>query len=205
MTSKQNNNTELMNAMQTLIQKYKKGSYRYIEEFFRLDKSASDMLLLGIFPNAKEVTESYAAFNAVRKNIELDTKDTNVVVISVWDGRTPRTAALFAFLTKWQSISVDPQLNTEKIPFWESKIQRLKCIPKKIEDIDLKFKKVIIVAVHSHAPLLEILNHVKAEEQRSLISIPCCISYNYNKTSCKEYYDAGIWSEKNLVKIWKTI
>jgi hypothetical protein len=40
----------------------------------------------------------------------LDATNTDVVVVVVGDGRTPRTAALFAMRTKWQIISIDPAL-----------------------------------------------------------------------------------------------
>jgi hypothetical protein len=183
-----------------------------MDEFIQQYKSAGDMLILGIFPDAKEITESFGAFNAVRTKLKklYDLNNPNITLISVGDGRTPRTATLFAFKTKWQCLSVDPNLNQDKIPLWESKVHRLHCIPKKVEDLTKfdwcfnEYESAVIVAVHSHAPLGAILNKIKAE-QRSLVSIPCCVPHNYNKTKHIEYIDAGINSPKNLVKVWKTI
>jgi hypothetical protein len=195
-------------AMSNLLWAYDHGRFKYMDEFIRQYKSAADMLILGIFPDAKEITESFGAFNAVRTKLKKlhDLNDPKVTLISVGDGRTPRTATLFAFKTKWQCISVDPNLNQDKIPLWESKIERLHCVSLKVEDLEWPVLKgpVIIVAVHSHAPLQQILNHIKAT-QRSLVVIPCCVKYDYNKTKCIEYTDAGINSPKNLVKVWKSI
>ncbi len=68
-------NEELSDALARTIWSYETGQQRYIEEFFKLNKSASDMLQLNVFPNAKEVTESYAAFNAVRTKLKYDLSD----------------------------------------------------------------------------------------------------------------------------------
>jgi hypothetical protein len=59
-----------------------------------------------VFPNAKELTESFAANNAIRIHLagEYTPGDERVTVIAVGDGNTPRTAALCAFLTKWQCV-----------------------------------------------------------------------------------------------------
>lgn len=199
-------NEELSDALARTLWSYNTGQQRYIEEFFKLNKSASDMLQLNVFPNAKEVTESYAAFNAVRNKLKSDLSDPNTTVICVGDGHTPRTATLFAFRTNWQCISLDPGLDIKRIALWESKINRLHCIPKKVEDVDLNFKKATIVAVHSHATLDDTLDHVHAD-QRSLIAIPCCVSYRSKKyrPADKEYLDSGIWSPKNRVMIWRDI
>lgn len=194
----------ISDAINDCVWAYSKGKERYIDEFIKNDKSARDMLGLYIFPNAKEITESYAAFNAARTRLKfLLLGDENVNLVAVGDGKTPRTAALFAFRTKWNCISIDPELDHDKIRFWESQVQRLTCIPKRVEEVDLYFDKCLIVAVHSHAKISAILDHIKAKK-RSLIAIPCCISYEHDVRP-REYRDAGIWSPKNLVKVWKVI
>ncbi|CAF4573016.1 unnamed protein product, partial [Rotaria magnacalcarata] len=79
---------------------------------------------LGLFPNAKEITESYAVWAALRRFIfsrfekssskSIDsipsTDHRQNAIIVVGDGMTPRTAALCAYLTKglWQCYSIDP-------------------------------------------------------------------------------------------------
>ena len=194
----------LTEALSNTLWAYNQGSHKYLNEFIRQWKSASDMLILGIYPNAKEITESYGAFNAVRNKLKYDLSDPNVTLVSVGDGKTPRTATLFAFRTNWQYVSIDPMLDKTKIPVWESRIQRLKCIASKVEDVDLMYDKLIILAVHSHADLQETLQHVRGKV-RSLVAIPCCVPYSCGLVPSKQYQDAGIWSPKNTVKVWRTI
>ena len=197
-------NAALSDAISRTLHAYTSGHNRYMNDFVRQWKSASDLLHLKIYPDAKEITESYGALNAVFTRLkQYNRKDEDITLISVGDGRSPRTAALFAFRTAWKCISIDPQLNTEKIPYWEQSIQRLTCIPKRIEEVDISCERCIIVAVHSHADLRMTLRNITAPV-RSMVAIPCCISYDYNMPPI-EYYDSGIWSPKNLVKVWRDI
>ena len=200
-----NHTSQLSEAINRTIWAFNHGQYRYLNDFIKLNKSGSDMLQLGLFPDAKEITESYGALNAVQTKLkQYDPMDPEVTLVSVGDGKTPRTASLFAFRTKWQCISIDPILDTGKIPYWEENIQRLKCIPKRIEQLDINEDKVVIVAVHSHANLQSILQHVWGKV-RSLVAIPCCVPYIHESIRPMEYSDSGIWSPKNIVKVWRTI
>lgn len=199
-------NSQLSEAINATIWAFNHGQYRYMNEFIRLNKSGSDMLKLGLFPDAKEVTESYGALNAVSTKLkQYDFEDPTVTLVSVGDGTTPRTAALFAFRTKWNCISIDPLL--KDCQYYEENVHQLTCIPCKIEDIDqsqLEFDKVVIVAVHSHASLQNILKCVKGKV-RSLVAIPCCVPYVHESIRPMEWADSGIWSPKNTVKVWRTI
>lgn len=180
----------------------KKGYMRYINKALGLS-CFSDMQKLRVFPNGKEITESFAAFHAAKHFVPFfDFKDESIDVICVGDGRTPRTASVFAFMTKNNIYSIDP--NLKKADYFEQNIQRLKCLRSRVEDINFESEKVIIVAVHSHASLKNTLEHIKGD-QRALIAIPCCISYNHSKKPDYEYKDPGIWSPKNVVKVWKEI
>lgn len=200
-------NTTLSDQISATLHSFQDGQHRYMNEFIGQYKSAADLLALGIYPDAKEITESMAAFSAVRKYLkQYDPQDPKVTLVSVGDGKQPRTAALFAFKTKWNCISIDPGLDLTKIGTWENKIKRLTCIPQKIEDLSTIYcKKVVIVAVHSHASMRETLNIVQGEE-RSLITVPCCIKWGKGfPRPSKEFLDSGIWSPKNRVKVWKNI
>lgn len=196
----------LTDAINAVLTAYNHGQYRYLNDFVKLNLSGSDMLHLGLFPDAKEITESYGALNAVLSKMKLDRNDSNITLVCVGDGTTPRTAALFAFRTKWSCISVDPLLNKTKIPSWEQEIKRLTCIPTRIEEVNLKFgNPVVIAVVHGHAPMASILEHVKSPI-RSMVAIECCVAYNHPNIDPKPVYrDAGVWSPKNLVKIWRNI
>jgi hypothetical protein len=175
---------------------------RHINEFFKLS-CASDLIEKKLFPNAKEVTESMAAYEAVRKHVyhkeDFRFDDPGITLVAVGDGHTPRTGALFAFRTAWKCYSVDPVLRMR-----DYKIDRLKLINKKIEDIQpIVGDKMVVVAVHSHADLREVEKKViSTTGNRSFISIPCCVKQELDYIKDYEYTDRGIWSSKNIVKVW---
>ena len=78
-----------------------KASSRYTSELLSL-ACGPRLLELGLYPDAKELTESFAAFSAVREHLKehFVPHDPTVTVLCVGDGVAPRTAALFAFRTK---------------------------------------------------------------------------------------------------------
>jgi len=175
---------------------------RHINEFVKL-KCASDLLALKLFPNAKEITESMAAFNAVRSHISRQCSaafaDDTIALVSVGDGHTPRTAAMFAFRTAWHCYSIDPLLREKEWP-----IKRLIVLRRKVEDevLDLSsFSQVIVVMVHSHAPMNAVLQNIRAKRLH-IMSIPCCVPHDIKHETYLGYQDESIWSPKNTVKIW---
>ena len=177
---------------------------RHINEFVRLN-CAADMLALKLFPNAKEITESMAAYHAVRshllKQCEISLDDPKVNLICVGDGHTPRTAALFAFRSGWNCTSIDPVLREKEYP-----IKRLTLLRKKIEDTNLDsiIGVAIVVMVHSHAPMQAVLEHIKATRLH-IVSIPCCVPHEIHGRYYLGYQDTAIWSPQNTVKIWRNV
>lgn len=174
---------------------------KHMNRFLKYDCKL-DIFERELFPNGKEITESMAAFDGVRKHIiKADSilKNRNITLVSVGDGNTPRTAGLFAFLTKWECISVDPLMKNED---WD--VKRLTTYKSRIEELDLEYKNVIILGVHSHADMKATLDHIKGTASRSMLSIPCCVPYNYIEPDLI-YNDYGIWSPKNEVRIWRDI
>ena len=176
---------------------------RYINEFIKL-RCASDLLGLSLFPNAKEITESMAAYRAVFVHILRDKGkelgDPSIAVVSVGDGCVPRTAALFAFRSNWQCFSVDPLM---KKTDWN--IKRLTVFQGKIEDFHLDcsiFSAVIILLVHSHATVRASLDRITGTV-RHLIAIPCCTPHELPGKPYIGYEDYDIWSPKRTVKIWR--
>lgn len=181
-------------------------SARYVDEFIS-SRFAPDILPLRIFPNTKEITESFAAHHAARKFLRKDfpLNDPNVNVICIGDGNSPRTAATFAFRSAWNAISVDPRLKVNFIDQWESKIKRLTCIPKRIQNWSFSCEKAVIVLVHSHAPIIDCLNAITATK-RAIIAIPCCVPMDIEGWPPNlNFLDYGIWSPKRRVKIWTWI
>lgn len=63
---------------------------RYADDFWALS-CAPDLLTNGLFPNFKEMTESFAAYHAVRRHIPFDPQDGDVTVAVIGDGNTPST------------------------------------------------------------------------------------------------------------------
>lgn len=186
---------------------------KYLSEYLTL-KCCPDLSGSGIWPNSKEITESMGAFEAVRKHVlpgetYID-RDKNfgrddIVIVSVGDGSTPRTAALFACRSRWDCYSIDPNLRSEKT--WPFK--RLTLLKRKVEDkqlsfYDTQYTTCIIVMVHSHASIHNTLSHIKAPI-RHLVSIPCCVPHVINDRPYIGYTDSNIASPKNEVKIWLNV
>lgn len=173
--------------------------FRYINELWQC-KCLPDLHLLNLFPNAKELTESCAAYSALRHKARVfEFSDPEVTLIAVADGCTPRTAALFAFRTAWDCISIDPRLRRTDWPT----IRRLTCWNRKVEDCEpVHFRKLAIVAVHSHAPLDVVCEKLTGDE-RVVVAMPCCVKQERERPPDFEYVDKGVWSPKNKIKIWK--
>jgi len=178
---------------------FKKNARRfhslYINKFMSM-KCAPDLLIRRLFPNAKEITESFGAFEAT-KYLPYSWHDTNVTLIAVGDGVTPRTASTFAFRTRWECYSVDPKLRDKD---WQ--VDRLTCLPTKIEQQTItSCTPVILCCVHSHVKLPVCLKSIVAPKI-STIAIPCCVDLTLDAVPDFSYNDENIWSAKNLVKVW---
>ena len=71
------------------------------------------LLGLGLFPDAKEISESVACLQAVLEHCAqhaFSPASGDTLVVCVGDGRTPRTAALVAMRSRWDCVSIDPAL-----------------------------------------------------------------------------------------------
>lgn len=185
---------------------------RYWTEFLLLSCGA-DLQRLRLFPNAKELSESMGCFDAVRRNLPVGWSfSENITCLSLADGSSPRTGALFSFMTKWNVISCDPEMREDHIERCKT-VERLTCYKSIAEEIpQIKVNKACIVAVHAH-------NNVKAKRDKGnileaglekvvadeylVIALPCCNDLRISGINfIKEYRDLGIWSEKNIIRIW---
>lgn len=185
------------------VVRLKRPSLRYLDAFVTAT-CGPDLLALGLFPNAKEITESWAAFAAVRRYLGGDYPfdDPNLTVVCVGDGTTPRTAAMFAFRTAWRCYSVDPLLRAD--PRW-GRIQRLTVLPIRIEAMRVvPPAAALLVAVHSHADLTAARAAIQAERV-AVIALPCCVPQIVGLGVPPDvvYEDWGIWSPERTVKIWR--
>lgn len=204
---------------------------KYINHFFSL-KASQDLLpfFTGCKKNAaKEITESFGAYHNVLEKI--GPIDENWVVVSVGDGKRPRTGSVFRFLTRAASvISIDPELDTNWFckDLWEIyKVcpRDFFVIQNKVEEIldnslvefqsKIKDKNLLILGVHSHARISDSIKTLaKGAKSVSILWMPCCSqveSQYLNKGFVEKceffttYRDPEIWSAKNQVYIWKNI
>lgn len=179
-----------------------KPNLRYLNEFVRLN-CAPELLAAKVFPDAKEITESMAALAAIRSlahNYEVDLYDPCVMLLDVGCGSTPRTAALFAFLTKWACHAIDPKLHDR----WKQNIygiDRLLCWQQTWQNFELlgDLSCLVVVAVHAHVDLQHIMQVLSRSYQGLVLvaAIPCC-SYDLDLVSS----DQITVCYRNVVEDW---
>lgn len=185
---------------------------RYLNDLVR-SPCGADLLALGLFPNQKEVTESFAAYHAVRTHLrDFALSDPTVTLVAVGDGHTPRTAATFALRSAWRCISVDPNLKETgrhgvrgrpTSRHWRT-VDRLTVHAKRIEDVSIHCDgPAVIVAVHSHAQLPGAVAAVRAPRV-AVVAIPCCVRQELRGQAPDiDYRDGGILSPENRVLVWR--
>lgn len=178
----------------------------YPNQLFRLN-SAEELMRYKLFPNVKEWCESYGCFEAVKKIMEWDNRiireENSTLVVVVGDGHVPRTAALFNYMTKWETMSIDPLMRLEKD---YSGIKRLSVYRAKIEEFNWTeetfdgYETVIIIHPHSHAQVATSWDKIK-HPRKYLINMPCCVQSNL-KLPFFSYVDKFIPTPKNRVEIY---
>jgi len=180
---------------------------KYMNEFIKLT-CAPDMLAQKFFPNAKEITESMAAYNAVRTTLQNKYSDIKfdkkgVVVVCPGDGKRPRTGALFAYRSTWDCISIDPALKMD-VTYSTKRLTLHKNLMEEVR-LDLtSYLCTIIVLVHAHVKIPVVLKNIKAQTLH-MVAIPCCVPQEIPNRPYVGYQDTGIWSPQNTVKIWTDI
>lgn len=168
-----------------------KPTLRYMTELLHM-KCAPDLLALGLFPNAKELAESMATYNAVRRHLPgFAMDDPGVALVAVGDGHVPRTAALFAYRTSWMCHSVDPAMREIT---WGNRVRRLESWRVRAEDLvgqngshgwplgsedTVVWNHVptsaVIVGVHTHARWDAMLRLTASSMLRvAMVVMPCC-------------------------------
>lgn len=171
-------------------------SRRYADALFTA-RCAPDLLSRNLFPNMKEWTESCAAFAAVRKELGAGRfQDPGVTLVDVGCGAVPRTAALFAFMTRWRCLGVDPRVRAR-----DYDVRRLEVHQSRIEDMVLPRGFTVVVAVHSHAPLPGTVRQVRGPGV--IVAMPCCVPLALERPPDVEYEDHGCWSPHRTVRVWR--
>lgn len=181
---------------------------KYVNKLFKL-ACFPDLIASKIFPDVKELTESMAAVDAVFTHLrdDVDPADPNVHLVSVGDGSTPRTAALFAFMTQWTCVSIDPQLKQGPWLAQGQPIRRLSLHTAKIQDFSVMVTgPLVVTAVHSHAPMPATLQSLRSLTARHLVTIPCCTDLTVpGRAPDVEYSDPHCWSPQRTVRIYRGI
>jgi len=153
-------------------------------------------------PNTKEITESMACYVAARKHLGLHLSDPTVTAIVVGDGNTPRTAAIFAYMSAWTVYSIDPRLvHKERY----KGVKRLHVVAKKIEDTAVHCDgPAVVVLPHAHVSVIKTLQSVIAPV-RHVVALPCCVELQHPATLHVEYTDWGVWSPERLIRVWRDV
>ncbi|ETP30518.1 hypothetical protein F442_20509 [Phytophthora nicotianae P10297] len=192
-------------------------SLRYLNEFVGKLHCAPALLQHGLFPDAKEVTESMALFNAVRRYIEPKNKGESLKesgkhdgIVVVGDGNTPRTAAMFAFRMRgWKCYSVDPAMekgSSERSKGWAD-VSNLVTVRNKIENVRISLRRAIVVLVHAHVTLDQALSAVQAEQVCGVVTLPCCNWYGqqeilFGRGPDLVYDDFSVLSDHREIRLW---
>ncbi len=182
----------------------KKESLKYLDTFIKL-KCAPDLLALGLFPNTKEITESMAMYDAVKKYGDFKLNDPDMTVMVVGDGHTPRTGALFAFRSAWYTFSVDPAIK-ERDRY--DKIKRLFVIPEKVAQPPYYYESPdVILFPHAHVKFDNL--HKVFPRAELIVAMPCCEPYKSHQQLWNgepptfRYHDWGVHSPQREVLVWK--
>ena len=192
--------------------KVTKPSLRYIDFFLEL-KAGPKLLSTGFYPNAKEISETQGAFEAVRHKLKLSYSDESVAVVIVGDGINPRTGYYIANMTKWHVFSIDPEMqrNYQEILDKTNDKKNLFIFPQKIEDCQLdlsNFSTIVLLFVHSHASLKASIQAITRKNASSIIhavSMPCCFDDDLGIPFDLKFDDPYVISVHRTLFIYKNI
>ncbi len=180
---------------------------KYMNQFISLT-CAPDLLARKLFPNPKEICESMACYDAVYRfwPDEIKRDDPEVCVAVLGDGHVPRTGAMFAFRSKHQVVSIDPEMRDRWLPPVAPRfqVQRLSAIKGLAERQHIEADKLVLVSVHGHVPLMRIISEAKFKTCW-VVSMPCCMPdiQILKRRVGYVYQDADVPSPKNLIYGWR--
>ena len=185
--------------------------WRYINDFLRLSCAVDLLPRFAKAKNpAKEITESNSAFlHAVRhlKNLRRAPGDprswSDVVTFVPGDGSLALTSHVVVYRSRWSAVAIDPK------PPAPTQAKRFRYVQARVEEFDPLFflrdaSVVVVLAVHSHAPLEPLVNKlVSAGHPVLVVAIPCCVQQELSWTEpIYDQRDGAIWSPQNRVLVW---
>lgn len=164
---------------------------------------------------AKEITESFGAFRATANWMGWSAlQDPTITCLVPADGHRPRTAALFAYRTKWQVLSADPDGHW---PDQATPPQRLELVTKPVEQLHgtiqlAPHSTAVIVAVHAHSQLMHaVWAFAPVWKKMVVVSVPCCVPQKLQDPQAQliapnqRYRDNAVWSPENEILIWEVL
>ena len=188
-----------------------------------------ELTRLQIFPDAKDISESYGALVAATRHGHLARLGSRkaeraggVLCLAVGDGATPRTAALVSFLTQWRAISIDPALRSGWLGPEPQGVRRLSCYGGTFEGFCAEAgpsglgaaggcAELVLLCVHSHNQFVgeASVDAVRARlgyPPTTLVSLPCCHQFNPQKEIGRQpdssFEDLAIFSACRAVNVW---
>ncbi|GMI25563.1 hypothetical protein TeGR_g5189 [Tetraparma gracilis] len=191
---------------------------------------ADELVDLGLFPyrfRAKEISESYAMLAAIQAHVlnhlPAQTEGYPTIFV-VGDGATPRTAALLAKNFPSSNVfSVDPLLppppsppSADSIPPNFPSIPNLTTYSGRVQAVLLKATSVLIVLMHAHVSLPDVLSSILSSPSLtslSCVACPCCNfgprqATLFGKPPDSQYEDEHIIggaSAKRQVRCWVNV
>jgi hypothetical protein len=178
-----------------------KPSTRYFDEFLRCS-CAPDLARLKLYPNGKELTESFSMYRAVVKLAGPHRLKHRIRLIDVGCGSQPRNAALFAHRSRWDCIAVDPALHSRWCDPRRHMVARLDCMAKRIEECNFESDvPTVVVMVHAHVSVPVVMESVPRTPVL-LVAMPCCVPHGSDRPPDYSYYDHGCWSPKRQLHVW---
>ena len=179
------------------------ATLRHLDEFVKM-RCSPELLRLSIYPNAKEITESMAAYHAYRTFFH-KWLPAGSAIACVADGSSPRTAALFAFRNSKEFsrvLSIDPALKWDGPKYDE--VRGMVGWAQSVYDIDTVEEPSLLVLVHAHVDLGKTMK--KFPNCCGVIVLPCC---NFPMELAEDvwgksfdFVDRGIYCAIQTVRVW---
>lgn len=142
----------------------------------------------------------------------------NVLLVAVGDGVTPRTAALFAFRTSWNCISIDPQMRKGG---WDD-VKNLRTHTARVQDVVIDVvddQRVVVVMWHCHTSITDAISCLRfsggnrdSKCLRRRVAVVSCACCNYDAVQKvmpdgsapdAEFEDTGVPGLMRTVRVWK--
>ena len=194
------------------------GYSTYIDDIFKM-RCFPEIVRVGAFSSAKDVSESAAALHAAKRHGDAPWNDGDVVCLCVGDGSAPRTGSLAAFMTKWRCVSVDPALKAAWAGDEPGGIRRLRGFVGTIDEYMATEEpeatrapaRLVVVCVHSHARFVgasrvPVIRARYGDPPTCLVALPCCARVcperDVGVKPSKVYHDDCVFSAKRRVELW---